>query len=201
MPEPDHSPASPTETGASAKLIQLGQIATAVTAIIGVAVLLYTLVKPGSSAPPPPTLKVTVGDLEVTTGVTLYDFFAAHHRQLERAREDFASVSQKEFEESTQVAGITAEYTVNLVGPPGRTVHQTRILYKTPGDIRVAEEKSAVGPLPTLTSHAGEDVRNQTTWVQEPADAGTYFIEIEVLGPSEETLAHKKSRDFRVGRT
>jgi hypothetical protein len=48
--------------------------------------------------------------------------------------------------------------------------------------------------------HAGEDVRSQTTWVQEPTDAGTYFIEVEALGPSEETLAHEKSRDFRVGR-
>jgi hypothetical protein len=201
MSEPDRPPASQsqTETGTSAKLIQLGQIAGAVTAIIGVAVLAYSLVKPGPAPPPPAALKVTVGDLEVNTGVTLYDFLAAHPTQLERARKDFAGVSGKEFQESTQVPGITAEFTVNLIGPPGRTVHLARTLYRTPGDVRVAEEKSAVGPLPTLTSHAGEDVRNQTTWVQEPVAAGTYFIEVEVQSSSQETLAHKRSRDFRVG--
>jgi len=199
MPKPDHPPARPSEAGASAKLFRLGQMAVAVTAIIGVPVLLYSLVKPGSPTPPPAVLKVTIGDLEVTTGVTLYNFLAAHPGQLERARKDFAGVPEREFEESTQVSGVTAEFTVDLIGPPGRTVHLTRTLYEIPGEVRVAEEKSAVGPLPTLTSQAGEDVRNQTTWVQEPAHSGTYFIEVEVQGSSEETLAHEKSRDFRVG--
>jgi hypothetical protein len=199
MPEPDHSTASPTESGTSAKLIRLGQVAAALTTIIGVAVLVYNLVKPGPPAPPPAVLKVTVGDLEVTPDVTLYDFLAAHPRQLERARKDFAGVPEKEFQESTQAPGITAEFSVDLIGPAGRKVHLASTLYKTPGDIRVPEEKSAVGPLPMLTSHAGEDVSSQTTWVQEPAAAGTYFIEVEAVGPSEETLAHKKSGDFRVG--
>ncbi len=179
-----------------APLIRAGQIAGAVTALITAGLLIWTQLKPGS---PPAVLAANVKVNEVQPGMTYEDRLQGLGTlEQKRAELRAAKYDEEEINDVLRTRGIFAEYTIETKGPAGEHFSLTRALYDASTKVPVPE---GLGEVPgKYVSHAGVYTTKQSTWIQQPAKGGTYYVEI-VINDKKETLDTAKSSTFSVPRT
>jgi len=178
-------------------LIRAGQIAGAITALVTAGLVIYTQLKPG---PPPAVLSANVKINEVQPGMTYEDRLKSlGELEQKEAKLRAANDDPEEIKEVLKTPGIFAEYTIETKGSPGQHLSLTRALYNARTKAPVPEQGQ--GEVPgTYVTPAGTAKTKQSTWIEQPASGGRYYLEV-VLNNKKETLETAKSPPFQVPRT
>jgi hypothetical protein len=193
--------------GLSAGIIKAGQIAGAITALVGVVVLLWnTLLKP---TPAPAVLAAHVSDVRVSEGISEYTYLQSHPGQLAREEAQLRAaakrngerpLSQPEIDEALQSPGVEVQWRVLLEGPAGRRFKLTHTLFRHAAGGRsvVGEGLGSYWPNESIVSQAGRYENTEGAWIQLPSRAGTYTVEI-YLDSADGTQNSEGAASFQVG--
>ncbi|MDX6717862.1 MAG: hypothetical protein QOJ63_116 [Solirubrobacteraceae bacterium] len=182
----------------SGRLTRAGQAATAITAILGVGVLVKGQL-PRKQVPD--VLIATLSKPTLDRPVLLQQYLESRNRASafkaasRRSRLDSARVTR-----FLRTPGVAVNYEFELRGSTGMKVIVTAKPYTQHNRL------VAMTPHFGQTEHYTTKARRQTvsgiTWTPSPVKEGTYYIEVTVQldrpPPDDETLATKRSDTFRV---
>jgi hypothetical protein len=177
-------------TGLGARIIRAGQIAAALSAVAGVALVVYNnTLKP---SPAPTALVAHVKNVQARPGITQYNWLKYHPAQLvsvedrlkaEVLKKGEPPLSTQEVDEALRNAkGVEVDWNIFLEGPAGRKFTESHTLVQEDGgsSMPIAEGPSSYWPPEAVVSEAGKYEDRQSAFVQEPAPPGTYSIAIYV---------------------
>ncbi len=176
------------DKGLGGQIIRAGQIAAAISAVAGVVFFVYknTL----ESGPAPAALVAHVKDVRARPGVTQYNWLAYHPAALVRERNKFKAEflnrgehppSAREVDQAFERAkGVEVNWSIFIEGPAGREFKVTHTLAReeAAGKAPTAEGPTSYWPPEVIVSKAGKYEDRESAFIQEPAHAGTYSIEI-----------------------
>jgi hypothetical protein len=176
------------ERGLGGQIIRAGAIAAAISAVVSLAVLVYK--RTLAPVPAPAALVAHVKDVSARAGVTQYDWLAYHPAALAREQKKLKveaikkgepPLSTQEVHEALEHAtGVEVNWSIFLEGPAEREFRETHTLAReAAGDkAPIAEGPSSYWPPEAVTSRASKYENRESAFIQEPARAGTYSIEI-----------------------
>lgn len=196
MPDKDAEPQTAGK-GVTASLVRAGQIASALTALAGVSVLIWNAVKP---APSPAVLEAKVSRVQARYGVTLSSYLTDNPIQLAQTLSLYRAdhLSDDEIKEELKQPGILAEYTIGLHGPPGQEVTLVRTLFNAVTEAKIAEGTEIGFGSRRYVAHAGQYQTTHSGWIAPPNTGGEFFVQVSLVDKHGETLANNKSKAFRI---
>ena len=148
------------------KLIaQIGGVAVAVSAIVGLLFLLVPELKPE----PPQKLDATLSNLVVERGVTLESY-------LKRQSIDSTQYTHEEL----QTVGVVISFNVKIEGFKGRSCLLKWSLYEDKTQARVPEGWLVDKEFREFTPEAEVDQAGSDIWVQVPNREGPFFARLEL---------------------
>jgi hypothetical protein len=184
--------------GALGLLVNLAAILVGVAAVISVGFLIRNELT--KNTPSHTRLDANVANVEVYPDRTLRVFLDSHPDQLARFREKARAegLSRREIAQVLETQGILAEFAIATTGAQDQDLTLTHILYDARTEARIPE-----GPVQVLiperyVSPTESFESTQVVWQQDPALHGTYFLEVDVVGPRQETLTTRRSRPFHA---
>lgn len=196
------SPVGAADTSSShwtARLVRAGQVATALTAIIGVIILVVDRLSKDKQETD--VLSATLSRPTIDRPVRLNAFLAAHNRlrsytgALREQDVDAASIRQ-----IVHTPGVEIHYQLALRGAAGMRVGLTPTVY-------TRTRRLAAATIPFAgTEYYVLEARSQTTsdstWTPYPLRAGTYYVEVVVRlarrSSDNDILAVRRSKVFTV---
>jgi hypothetical protein len=201
MPDPAPPPSSqpPPEHGgggSTGRLIRAGQVATALTALLTAALLIWNdVLKP---APAPAVLTATVKTVEANPNITLRNYMNSHPGQLATYLSNARAqgLGEEEISQALRTPGVLVEYTLGIDGPAGQALNVTRTLYEAHTEARVSEGAVSILPPERYISPASISQTAQSTWIDPPVGKGEYFAEIDLVNKDGETIAKGRSVVF-----
>jgi len=199
--------ANDSATGLGARIIRAGQIAAAISAVAGIALVVYdNTLKP---SPAPSALVAHVKNVRAHPGITQYNWLKYHPAQLVSAEDRLKAevlkkgeppLSTREVDEALKEAkGVEVDWNIFLEGPAGRKFTETHTLvWEDGGDSTpIAEGPSNYWPPEAVVSEAGKYEDRQSAFFQEPASPGTYAIAI-YLKSTDGSQQEEGSAEFHV---
>jgi hypothetical protein len=176
------------DRGPGAQIIRAGAIATAISAVIGLAVVVYK--NTVESGPAPAALVAHVKDVSARPGVTQYDWLAYHPAALAREQNKLKAEavkkgesppSTREVDEALDDArGVEVNWDIFLEGPAEREFRESHTLAREEAGNKapIAEGPSSYWPPEVIVPKAAKYENRESAFIEEPARAGAYSIEI-----------------------
>lgn len=170
-------------------ILRLAAVATALTVICGSAYGAYrwldNTTKTRSPAPAP-ELTATISQVSVLPGQPLKTFIAT----LSPNARFVTKLPAAEKQGLLRLNGVTIDFTLSLVGPPGQGLHFAETLY-TAG-YRLVPEVPPLIPGNAVVSRATRDSGPGTVWVAYPSRPGRYVVRLTLL----DATGHAAARAF-----
>ena len=158
----------------------MGQIAGALSALIGLGVVIATHLPSGGK---PPAVSRAEVHVLVHAPRTEHNYLAGVGK-LEQEENILRGkgIPQGEIRHGFQSPGVTIEYTPEIEAKAGSEYHVSVKMYSANSEEPITPESEFVPGEPLVTS-AGKFQQTYSGWMQYPPDPGTYFIEVGLLPP------------------
>lgn len=194
-----HTKQQPEQAGKrpTSRLVSIGQIAGALSALIGLGVVIATHLPSGGS---PPAVSRAEVHVLLHAPRTEHNYLAGVGK-LEREENILRGkgIPQGEIRHSFQSPGVTVEYTTEIEATPGSEYHVSVKMFRAASEEPITPESEFVPDEPLVTS-AGKFQQTFAAWMQYPPAPGTYFIEVGLLPRKGggDVGKPRRSADFRV---